>query len=643
MLAPVAIIIILAAIYLTGRLLLAVFSKQAGGFDGDPVLLHFTSLLAGVLLIGWPAFLLAELGLFSLGTVAVFWLVLNAALALILARTREVHEDSQSQPVVEDNTAAISYLSFLPKWAEYAFLIGWIAVASWLFFRPHQFIIGGADAGAYANLSASINEYGSILMEDQSLADLDPALFPSVLRPLPEQDPGTEVAPSYLFPGYYVTDAHEGKVMPQFYHLHPVWQAVAYGLGGIDSALLMTGLWALLGGLAIYLTIREIIGWQAAAIGLIGLSITALQVWFARYPTTETLAQFLIWGGIWCTMRWLKERRPRALWAFLAGAALGTTMLVRIDLYFLLALPFFLYLFLRWTNRWQKADLWFFVPFGSLAVHSLIHGRFQSTPYFYNTFSYGITLLEKNWILPLLGLMAVALLFLFGNKFRNLAPRIQKYRRLVLLFIVFVVLLLFFYGWFIRPTLGDAEATYDYWYAGGQIPSQLDQQNLVRLGWYLSPLGIALAAAGICLMIWHVNVRTAVILFVGLFFSAFYLWRIQANPHQIYAMRRYVPAVLPFFVIATSYLIGWLMHSRTKWISYTAPALAILWLAAVGWSARGFVSQVDYEGLVTQMENLDSQLESGSVLLFVDENPITLGDIVAEPQLAGRHVERFEL
>ena len=626
-----AIVIIALASFISGRLLVTIFAERSGRFDGDRIAVAFSSLTAGIVVLGWIALILAELGWFSLGLMAVIWLVLTLSLAAIMIWFRRSETRDAQPPLSPQPESPIPILRFLPSWSEYAFLVVWFIVASWLFFRPHEFIVGGADAGVYANLAASINDSGSILIEDQTLANLDPDFYPAILRPLPESDRGTNVAPYYLFPGFYVTDAESGSVMPQFYPLHPVWQAVAYAFGEIESALLMTGFWAILGGLALYLTIRELMGWEAAAIGLIGLSLTAMQVWFARYPTTEMLTQFLLWAAIWSTLMWLKGRQPRALWAFLAGAAFGEVLLVRIDTYFLLAVLVFVWFYLRWSGQWRKEDWWFFAPFGALAIHSLVHAQTQSTPYFYNTFGYGLNLLQKNWIIPLLGLLVVGAILLLAGRHRHLSSTIKRYRRPILIAGIFAILLLFVYGWFIRPSLGDEGALRDYWYAGGQIPTQLDQENLIRLGWYLSPLGIALAAAGICLMLWQINARTALILGIGLFISLLCLWRIQANPHQIYTMRRYVPAVLPFFILATAYLFGWMLRQHRRWIIYSGIALAVLWIAGLAWSARGFVSQIDYDGIIAQMDDLNSQLEPDSVLLFIDQNPITLGDIVGNP------------
>ena len=168
----------------------------------------------------------------------------------------------------------------------------WLIAAGVLFFRPHEFVVGGADAGVYVNLGASIARSGSIVLDDPLLASFGKALEPALLRELP----APEYTPYYYLPGFYVPDAPPGQIIPQFYPLYPVWQAVSYTLGQVQGELYFTGLWAVLSCLAAYVFVRRLWGWKAALLALGTLSLTGLQVWFARYPTSEMLTQYSVPG-----------------------------------------------------------------------------------------------------------------------------------------------------------------------------------------------------------------------------------------------------------------------------------------------------------------------------------------------------------
>jgi hypothetical protein len=192
-----------------------------------------------------------------------------------------------------------------------------------------------------------------------------------------------------------------------------------------------------------------------------------------------------------------------------------------------------------------------------------------------------------------------------------------------------LILLLGVYGWFVRPAIGSA-GSYQDWWADTALPTY-DHENLVRLGWYLSPAGIWLGVAGIVLLLWHGSRRTIVILAIGVFFSLLYLWRIQANQHQIYAMRRYVPVVMPFFIFAAVYFLAWLMQGNRRGLRIAGVGLALLWLLGLAWSARGFISQVDYRGLIQEMAALDGTLPAHSVLIFNDQAPVGVGDVLGTP------------
>lgn len=597
----------------------------------NPALL-FAGLALGILFAGWLALVLAELNRFDRG-----WLlaILGLAVAVLLPWSL------RRQPTVASPGPLPPEARFA-AW-EWAMLAVWLIAAGWLFFRPHEYVYGAADAGVYVSLGAEIARNGGFGIVDETLAGLTPELRAAVLRPLPET-PGAE---AYLLPGFYVSDAAAGRLTPQFYPQHPVWQAVAFaaaggGAAGVRAELLLTGLWMALGSLAVYLTARDLGGPVVGALTLAGLSLSALQVWFGRYPTSEALTHFLLWAGVWSGGRWLGEREPGRLWALLAGCAFGAVFLTRIDA--LVLLPVLgLVLVWRWARGWRRDDAWFALPFVGQVVHSLLHGHFLSGPYFYETVGYGLFLLTRlwPWLLAAILVGGVGLWWLARRAGRLAAP--ERLRRPLLGILIAGLLAYALYGWFLRPILPAVLSRPDF-FSGGQIPVT-NHENWPRLGWYLSPLGVWLGVLGGCLLLWRVERRTFLVVAVGWLFAIIYLWNISANPHHIYVMRRYAPAVAPFFILSAAYLLGGLGSDRAWWAKVSArvrrrlyplgpallAALAVVWLAGLGWSARGFVSQVDHAGLAAQLDALARRLPDGAVLLFNDQLPVGQGDVWGTP------------
>lgn len=592
----------------------------------------FAAFALGILIVGWLALLLAEFGLFGLGALVLVVVAWMSAMGLWRRFSARRVEPIGVRTGEEQ----------LAVW-EWVLLAGWLVVALWLFLRPHEYVYGGADAGVYVSLGAEIARQGGFRVVDGTLAEMTPEMRAAVLRSLPN----TPGASSYLLPGFYVTDADTGRITPQFYPLHPVWQAVVFAaagdsLAGIRIELLLTGVWMLLGTLAVYWAARDAGGPVVAALSLAALSLNALQVWFGRYPTSEALTQFLFWLGIWCGGRWLGERNPARLWAFVAGVAFGSVFLVRIDT--LVLLPVFaLVLLWRWASGWYRADTWFAVPFVALVVHSLLHGHFFSGPYFYETVGYGVFLLSRLWLLAVMGIVAglIVLWWLARHPGRLRAP--EHWRRPILGALVVILLMYGAYGWFLRPALSVASLRPDF-FSGGEVPVT-NHENWLRLGWYVTPLGIWLGILGGCLLVWRVERRMLLLVTIGWLFTAIYLWNVSANPHHVYVMRRYVPIVMPFLTLNAAYLLGqgwrWVRDGRSArpaWVQRARPALAtalvfavVAWAAGIGWAARGFVSRVDHAGLAAQLDELAGRLPPGAVLLFNDQAAVGQGDVWGTP------------
>ncbi len=248
-------------------------------------------------------------------------------------------------------------------------------------------------------------------------------------------------------------------------------------------------------------------------------------------------------------------------------------------------------------------------------------------------------MLWRNWLVPattlLSGLVFIGLVYFFRGRFAALR-RFQRPFKLVLIGLILATAV---YGWFIRPYTAEPILIPDTY--SQTLLLYTNHENWIRLGWYLFPTGIWLGVLGSCLLIWHVEWKTVVLVAVGLMFSALYLWDVRANPHHVYVMRRYVPAVLPFFIFSGSYLIGWLLKKGRIWQLSSAKTrygfivlgvlTAIVWLFGLAWSARGFISQIDHQGVVDQLAAIDDLLQADSVLIFNDQSPVGLGDIWGTP------------
>ncbi len=588
----------------------------------------FVSLLFSLCLSGWLGLVLVEIGWFSLARLLVLVLAYCLLMGLLIKRqgAKRVREAWRSLWAPGD------------RWTW--LLLGVLFVAAVLYFHPHEYVLGGSDAGVYVNLGGHIAHSGSLLFRDPELVALDSTTYPALFR----QQPSRFITHYIQFPGFYLSDDQTGLIIPQFYPLHPVWLAILYSLGGVRASLYATPLWGVLACLAVGLTAATLFGRRTGTLAATLLAISATQIWFARYPTSEALTQLLLFGGIYAFSRYMTDESP--LMGALAGLALGQVMLVRVDAYFLLGIPVLWVAYLRLTRRLGRRHLVFLVPFLALSLHSLVHGRLQSWPYLYNSYRWQLQRLPLPAFAVVGGVLLVGFLFVDAwaggrpERLSWLARWVGRGATALALLVVLAAL----YAYFIRPRQANLAAEIPYWYADHTFP-YVEPYNLVRLGWYLSPLGIALAVLGAWWMLRHdLSQRTALFLGIGLFFSFLYLENSRNNPHHIYVMRRYVPAVIPAFTIAAAYALErwWRRPSihlpwravpgeahkyrgRWRWLAW---GVIVVQVASLLYAARIVVRQVDHRGLVDQLTSWAESLDANAVILFDDDRAVSAGATV---------------
>jgi hypothetical protein len=611
---------------LPGLLIVMLFtfsSRRHGSLDWLESI--FLALTISIITAGTVGLLLAELGYFSLLNLSVLLLGFSLLLWLI---GKVFHVGLRWQPIVAPRGDWVAVILLL-------FLSGW------LFMRPHEFVTGGADAGVYVSLGANIANTGSLLIREPLLADLDPDLWPGVLRQLA----AWEQVDFIRFPGFYRSDTEIDLLIPQFFSLHPTWLAIAYVIGGVWGALSMTPLWAILGIWAIYLFARSLLArtlyassfaWLPALL----LTLAPLQIYFARYPTAEPLSQYLVWAGLWMFTQYVIRRDPNSLWGLAAGLTLGQVFLVRIDMLPLLLLPAIWSFFLLVNWKWCPSEWWFWGSFSASVAYASIHALLFSRPYTLNTYGAVLAILQRQFVV--LSLFLLLLILIFGYAFLYRRERLlgllraaassRKVRHFLSLLLVLLVL----YAYFIRPALGDI-GHWGYWYAQTIVPIS-NHENLVRLGWYLSPLAIWLSVLGGVLILEREAWRFMwPLLSVGGVFTIFYLYNIFNNPIQIYAMRRYVPVTVPLIMITIGYAFVWLWRHplRQPVGRFIGAALIIALMSLLLYNNRLIWQQVDYAGGVDQLAQLatllDEETSGRPIALFVDDAPVGAGAVFGTP------------
>jgi hypothetical protein len=175
--------------------------------------------------------------------------------------------------------------------------------------------------------------------------------------------------------------------------------------------------------------------------------------------------------------------------------------------------------------------------------------------------------------------------------------------------------------------------------------------NLVRVGWYLSPLGIVLGIAGFALW-WRRGMNRAAWLFlaIGLIGTVFWVRQSYGTSDQsyIYILRRYIPQVYPALCLGIAYMLVWIADRRVenrepsrgyptetrrqedketgrqssiavvggRWSVVGAVALGLALTGFLVVTNRGIYQHVEYGGALAQIETIAKRFGPNDVLLL---------------------------
>lgn len=611
----------------------------------------YQAALVGMLFHGGCAVLLASMGVFSLGLhlgcTSVFvvvngWLVrrLGAVLFPIGAALSPVRWELVTMGLILSITVVLNG-------------------------TPSEVIFGGRDAGIYANTGFAIARTGAIVQHDAIVADLatrrssDADAAQGWSNLLGVQSGDRFMATRMRLAGLFISesDAMSGTYTPQFLHLFPSWIGLFSAAFGVRMGLLATGLAGLMGVWGVGMAGRALFGPAVGIIAMLLLALNGVQVWFSRYPMSETTAQWLFFAMVYGMVRYhAPARADRSLIALIMGLAAGQFLLARLDFVFVLV-PFIGWLVWQWLRDGAHPSFrWVAWGFAGTGIHGLIHLLTLSRGYFIDTFFARLqdtalsallvfplltpklqhiflirpcspltyqpcpnqSIPDAAWNYPRIGIefavVGIAVFLLVWVRrhplfLARMVGAIQPYRIGLSRVAAVLVGAAMLYAYLIRPqiltptVIGDAVgcataiqrtqptgsclALQGYigapirapefadgiaqtftnapaWLRGLPAPEVAplrdlyanSMANLVRVGWYISPFGIAMTFMGLVVLLWRgLDRRNWYLLSVTLLTAFIFIQLSYGTSSQtyIYIMRRYLPNIYPGFAILSAY------------------------------------------------------------------------------------------
>jgi 4-amino-4-deoxy-L-arabinose transferase-like glycosyltransferase len=661
---------------------------------------HVARVVVSVLLTGWLALLMAEIGFFSYGLLLGCLLALSGCGAFMLRRQGRWPRFERRPPALgivagQASTPTGAALRLAGLRFDHA-LLGVALLFGLLVARPFEVIRGGLDAGVYANTGVAIARTGSIVQHDPIVAEIGQraAQGDELAKQIESNIFGVQsakrnIATRLRAAGFFINSGElaQGRVVPQFFHLWPVWIAIFVSMLGPTLGLVATGAFGTLGVVLLGLLGRRIGGPLTGILGALFLALMTPQVWFSRMSTSEALAQALTLAGLWAFTHFADaaRRREQIWWGGVVGGTFGALALTRIDCFWVVGPALALLVYVALTRRWHAGYSALALTLGGLLIHTALHTVQIARAYFFDTGyarfqDYALTIhlslpfltpelqerfmlrwgskYQDPWRLPIeLGVLAAGGLMLLAlwrwpRPLLLIERMIQRQRRWLIATSMVGLGALAIYGYLIRPEILTTEVLRDplqpqHWlqlqgYIGAPIqpptskycqPDQpcketlyISLANMVRLGWYLSPLGVALGTIGWLLLWRRLDRRSWFFMLIATIYALFYIRSLYGTSDQtyIYILRRYVPLVYPAFALGIAYALAALKDWQPRMAIgkrlqvaqtgvFVALAVGLLLFFVV--TGRTVYAHVEYAGALAQIEALSAQIQDQDIVL----------------------------
>ncbi|HUX86114.1 MAG TPA: hypothetical protein VMW65_03850, partial [Chloroflexota bacterium] len=182
-----------------------------------------------------------------------------------------------------------------------------------------------------------------------------------------------------------------------------------------------------------------------------------------------------------------------------------------------------------------------------------------------------------------------------------------------------VVATLAIYAYFIRP-LGS-QPVLGSQISDARLALMNTQQSFVRLGWFVTPIGLAFGVLGwmIILRSWRNRLTALPILLIATD-AYFFLADARITPVYYWAARRWIPLVIPGVCLGIAVALVWLApRTLQNWKRMFLPiGVAAILLVELFPNIQPLLGYVEYRGAVSQLGKLASDVPPNSVVLFAN-------------------------
>ena len=552
--------------------------------------------------VAWVALLLAELGQLHLSLLAA---LLAAGLVGLVVQTRLIRRQGPAPRSAGGRARGVTAFCAVT------------VLGAVLYFPPYESVVFGDDASVYLSFGRKVAETGRLVFDDPLLREIPAEAREDLFLNRQPRDMTGRYA---RFPGgFLIADIAEPDVTAGFSPLFPVLAALFYEAVPARGAPAVTSVFAVLSIGGLFLLGAGIGGIRAGLLAAVLLAVSLPQIWFAKYPVPDIVAQFFVVGGLLALLAAFRDDRP---WlAATAGWLFGLACFTKVDMIVLLAVTltaFAAWRLLRRPAGGERCVTYLYAASGVMLAHNLLH--YLLFPSHYTR--YVEELITTSYLFRLLA-MSPVLVVLFAVAvlgFAALAVAVARWRGLT--------------GAAARQAGGfvlvGLLAAYALNYVAtnpGRFPD-----TILWLSWYLSwPV---LVLCGIAL-VWLLRSGRAGRVNQGLSFMLLllgvvglhYLYDPLEDGDHIWSMRRFVPVVLPgllvILAVAASRLIDWI------YAEYRTAATIAIGLVLVGLVGRPSLAVADkplWEGALDQ---------SAALARIFPENAAVL----MSPELAGTHIQ----